>query len=400
MAEQMDDSTVLPLRCIPRPCLSVVASVPSATPETERRPEEIDRAANVASLGGIYTAPFGFVLNALINGAQRSVPLVIDDENELGAVSHALELVNGDGGFEARAVCSRRVEVRIRMSGTPDAAATAANIRALEPELLELFSAVLPDELDLPQPPTLELLPPAQDALLVSLLVEAPSNEKNENLESAMHGAARAILPALSRLSGVEPSVRIVCTTSRRIQVSCRIDVERLIRAALATTDFGNAVRSTEHALYRATAALGAGSRDGAVAAAHNGMIASGIAAVAFALGNAPGRVIADAERYAARDGGCRPLCSWRAVGDAVQGELELPLVITTHGRWSAPPPPPRESLIVLSPELDIGMLAACIGMASSVVALQDALRVRVQEERGRLPPSRPVRQQASANVD
>jgi Hydroxymethylglutaryl-coenzyme A reductase len=417
MTQQIDDSTVVALRSVRRPCLTVVTSTPRVSPSMDAAepdaaepdaaepdaaepdaaepdaaepdagaPNAAQGTTNLTSFATIYSAPFTFVHNAQVNRARRSVPLLIDDAAELSAVGRALELVSGEGGFEARLLRRSRVEARICLSGAHDAASAAVSIRACEAELLERARAALPINLELAGPLVLELLSTAEDALLLSLRIEAPAAQA---LESALHGAALALAPALSRLAGVRPSVRVTCASIERIHVSCRVDVERLSSAALAAAGQGRSARSAEHAIYRATAALVTGGRDGAGAAAHNEMIASGVAAVALALGNAPGRVFADAELHAARDGGCLPLCNWRAVGDAVQGDLELPLRISTHGRWRAPEQPTGAGYPALTPDVDIALLAACVGMACSLVALEDALRVRVHDELRALPQAR-----------
>jgi hypothetical protein len=396
MMQPIDDSTVIAIRSVPRSRLSTFVSAPNevarARPPAPRHDDRRtdDRRTDVAPLGAVYTAPFGFVLHALINHAQRSVPLVVVDEHELEAIGRALELVGGDGGFEARARPIARLEARICVSGAHEADRAAARVKAMETELLELATAALPRDLELSEGLTFELLPCAEDALLIGLRCEAPDGKRVEN---AMHAAAQAILPVLSRLSGVDPSLRVTCTRIECTRVHCRIDARRLVDTALGSAGARVAPASVEQAIYRATAALGAGARNDALAAAHNGLIASGVAAVALAFGNAQRRVFADAERHATRAGGCQPLCTWRAVGDAVHGELELPLVITPHCRRRCPDERAHSDGTSHDPSsdapLDISMLAACIGMASSVVALTDAVRVRVLEERRVASPPR-----------
>jgi hydroxymethylglutaryl-CoA reductase len=345
------------------------------------QPAAVAAPASAAPLGSVYAAPFGFVLRATVNRARRSVPVVIEDPDQLDAIARALELVAGDGGFDAYASSSRRVEAHIRLRGA-HAASAASSIRALSGELLDLASDALPGELTLREPLALELPSSADDALLVGLGLSVPADA---HLENALYGAACAIAPALSRLAGVTPNVRVTSKVIDHFRVRCRIDTERLIDAALEANGPLHAAQLDECAVPRAVAALAAGERQRTVAAAHNGLVASGVAAVALALGNAPARVIAEAERHATRNGGRQPLCAWRVIGGDVQGELELPLGITTHGRWRAT----GESASTVSPQpspaLDIGMLAACIGMAASVVALMDAVRLRIQEDPDRI---------------
>jgi hydroxymethylglutaryl-CoA reductase len=392
--EPINESTVVTLRPVPRPRLRVLRSIPNSEPVgPASQPSTSDPTGNMAALDRVYTAPFGFVLTALVNRELRSVPLIIDDAAELAAVGQALDLVRGDGGFDASVSCVWHVEARIHLSGTDEADDAAARVRALEAELLELATAALPPGTTLTQPLALERLPSAPDALLFRLHAEA---RDGENLESALYDAARAIAPALGSFSGVRPSMRVRCQRVERIRVRCRIDVERLISTVLGQT--AGAASSAEHAVDRAAAALGAGGRDASIAAAHNAMIESGVAAVALALGNAPGPVVASAQRHAARGACCQPLCIWRVVGGAVHGELELPVVLATHGRWRAPERRTLEDGAPLTAALDVGMLAACIGVASSVVALEDTLRVRIREESRSLPPPRRRRAGAGGN--
>ncbi len=294
MKQQINESTVIARWPVPRPRLAVVPTPPCAEPVPRaEEPGEAGGTGDLASLGGVYTAPFGFTLNALINRTLRSVPLVFDDAAELPALERALDLVAREGGFDAR-VASR--------------------------------------------------------------------------VDSAA--------------SRTRSSVALIV-------VRCRIEVEGLSAAALENMGAADERGSVERAVYRAAAALAEGAHDSAIAVAHNCMIESGVAAVALALGNAPGRVIAEPERHAARHGGRQPLCTWSIQGDAVEGELELPLDIATHGRWRAPAELTQGEGARLSDSVDIGMLAACIGMASSVVALEDAVRVRLQERRRAPPPAR-----------
>jgi hypothetical protein len=374
-----DDATRAdPVQPSPQPLEAHAEPSPS---DREPTLSTIDNPSTVAPLGGLYAAPFGFVLRATVNRTRRSIPAVMDDPDQLDAIARALELVAGDGGFEAHASSSCRVEARIRLSGT-HAASAACSIRALSGELLDLASDALPEHLTLRDPLALELPSVADDALLVCLSLTASADE---HLENALYGAACAIAPALSRLAGVTPNVRVTRKPMDHFRVRCRIGVERLIDAALEAPGPLHCEQLEDGAVPRAVAALAAGDQECVIAAAHNGLVASGIAAVALALGNAPARVVAEAERQAARNGRCRPLCTWRAIGGDVEGELALPLGITTHGRWVATGEAGGASGEPPSPALDIGMLAACVGMAASLVALMDAVRLRLQGDPDRI---------------
>jgi hypothetical protein len=302
MQQHLSESTSVILRAVPRPRPRLHALPPAASAAPRLAPPlSVDP---LAALGGLYTAPFGFVVHPLVNQRARCVPLVLDSAADLKALSRALALVAAEGGFDAR-------------------------IRG------------------------------------VWLLEE-------------------------------RPSVRISSKSVERVCVSCHISRDRLLASALSPADGERRPRSTR-AIDRAAAALAVGARDVAIASAHNAMIEHAIAAVALALGSAPGRVTRAVEQHAMRWGRCAPICNWRVRDDIVEGELELPLDIPTHGRRRVDSPnadSSRDSVTTaphreFDPSRDIAVLAACIGMAASLIALEDAVRARALEPHGSAPPPR-----------
>jgi hypothetical protein len=351
----------------------------------------------LTALDRLYTAPFGFVLHPLVNQRARCVPLVLDHPADLAVVSRALELVAAEGGFDARIRRVWQVEARIRLSAAPAATEVMARLRDQTDELLQIATPAIPACARGDVPLALELSSPAPDEVRLRLHLETVTSD-DERLEAGLHDAARAIAPLLIDVAGVRPSVRVSRVSSERAQVSCRIGRERLLASALSFAGL-DGQRSAEQAVARAAAALAAGEADAAIATAHNALIERGIAAVALALGNAPARVARGLEQHAARRGGCAPLCRWRLRDDAIEGELELPIELATHGRWQLSEIDPDASL-ALDAARDIALLAACIGMAASLIALEDAVRARALERRRPLPPPRRRRRATPARAE
>lgn len=387
MMQQLSESTSvihkLGYKAIPRPRarprLRVLSRMPSAEPELEPPAPSLPGVG--AALDRLYTAPFGFVLHPLVNQRARCVPLVFEHAADLAVVRRALELVAAEGGFDARIRHVWQVEACIRLRGAPAACEVAARLREQAHELIQLATFAIAPCARGEAPLALEFLPTSADEVRLRLQLEASDDA---GLEGGLHDAARAIAPFLVRVAGVRPSVRVSRRSSERARVSCRIQRERLLGSALA----GRGERpSAEHAVYRATAALAAGADDAAIAAAHNALIEHGVAAVALALGNAPARVASGLALHAARWGGCTPLCTWRIEGDSVTGELELPIELATHGRWQTELG--TDGSPALDAARDIALLAACIGMAASIIALEDAVRARALEQRRPAPPPR-----------
>jgi hypothetical protein len=356
-----------PSNIVPRPGPQALLVAPLSAPdETLERVERWGRE--------LYTAPFCFDVRVVVNGAARRVPLVFEEGAPLLDITRALALVAGAGGFDARVARVRTTEAQLWLGASRRSPEGARRIRACTSELLSLATDALPLRFR-HEPLAIELHATPRGALSLHLSLEAPHSAA---LDEALRIAARVVALELAP-AGLSPSVGVSYRQTERIVVRTRLDVESLLCDALDAARADGALLHDPSAVTQALQALGAAAHDAGLARAHNALIESAIAAVALALGNAPERVVADAETYAARHAGCEPLCRWRLLGDALHGELQLPLDIETHGRWRAPGAEltPRDSATH-----DIAQLAACVGMAASVLAVEDAIATRAPAAR------------------
>lgn len=333
--------------------------------------------SDVAAFGRLHSAPFGFVLRVALNGAPRAVPLVIEEPGAAFDLARAADLVRRQGGFTARVLRTARGEARIRLACARDVAGAAYRIRALADELLDASVGNLASALDTQEPISLDVQPEAADELLVRLHAEGSCS----TLCDELWAAARSISRTLERLAGARASVSVSVRARERVQASCRIPLAELAAAAWVGS-WGTPASEARATIARAARALGTDAPDTPVAAAHNQVVQSAVAAVALAFGNAPERALADALAHAARYCGCEPLGTWRVEGASAVGELELPLQVDAHGRW-------RSS--EASAE-DVFLLSASAGMTASLVALLDTLRGGADRASQKPPPRRPRR--------
>ena len=322
----------------------------------------------------LYTAPFCFDVRVVVNGAARRVPLVFDEGAPLPDITRALTLVAGAGGFDARVARVHTTEAQLWLGASRRAREGARRVRACTRELLSLATDALPLRFR-HEPLAIELHATPRGTLSLHLSLEVPHSAA---LDEALRIAARVVALELAP-AGVSPSVGVSYRQTERIVVRTRLDVDSLLSDALDAAHAEGALLHDPNAVTQALQALGAATHDAALARAHNSLIESAIVAVALALGNAPERVVADAETYAARHAGCEPLCRWRLLGDALHGELQLPLDIETHGRWRVPGAAnaPHDGAT-----RDIAQLAACVGMAASLLAVEDAIATRAPAAR------------------
>jgi hydroxymethylglutaryl-CoA reductase len=99
----------------------------------------------------------------------------------------------------------------------------------------------------------------------------------------------------------------------------------------------------------------------------------NGVDAVVIASGNDLRAVEAGAHAYAARSGRYRPLAVWRADGDDLVGELEMPLAVGCVGGTLRVHPVAQMALKLARIERadELAMLAASVGLASNLAALR-----------------------------
>jgi hydroxymethylglutaryl-CoA reductase len=189
-----------------------------------------------------------------------------------------------------------------------------------------------------------------------------------------VNGVAEAVADRVASIAGGaagggEPGCRVglrilsnLCD-KRCVRVRCRVPAD-----VLATDDMPgdqvidgivNASRFAELDPYRA--------------ATHNKGIMNGVDAVVIATGNDWRAVEAGAHAFATRSGRYQPLAIWRRDGDAVVGQLEMPLALGTVGGTLRVHPAARLSLRMLgvTDAQELACIAASVGLASNLAAVR-----------------------------
>ena len=107
-------------------------------------------------------------------------------------------------------------------------------------------------------------------------------------------------------------------------------------------------------------------------AATHNKGIMNGVSSVLLAVGNDIRAVEAGAHAYAALSGKYRPLSIWRRDGDALVGELVMPMAVGIVGGAISVHPTARVALKILGVRsaTELGEVVASVGLASNLGAL------------------------------
>ena len=80
----------------------------------------------VENVLGIYSLPFGVALNALINGEDRLIPMVVEEPSVIAAASNACKMIRAGGGFVAKMKEALMIaQIELRNVKDPDSALAA-----------------------------------------------------------------------------------------------------------------------------------------------------------------------------------------------------------------------------------------------------------------------------------
>lgn len=317
----------------------------------------------VENVLGVYSLPFGVALNALVNGEDRLIPMVVEEPSVIAAASNACKMIRAGGGFVTHmkeALMIAQVELR----HVKDLKAALA---ALEQHKAELLSAAHTALSGLVRrgggPRDLEIRTIGSDHIVVHLLVDC----KDAMGANLVNGAAEAIGPRCAEIAGAELGLRILSNLSDRrlAEVEVCVPGQSLlsVHSELRLEEVLDAIES---------ASIFA-ERDPYRAATHNKGIMNGVDSVVIATGNDYRAVEAGAHAYAARTGTYLPLATWRRSGSNLIGQLKMPLALGIVGGTLRVHPGARLGLALSQAKTadDLALLAACAGVASNLAAIR-----------------------------
>jgi hydroxymethylglutaryl-CoA reductase len=188
----------------------------------------------VENVLGVYGLPFGVALNFQVNGADRLVPMVVEEPSVVAAASNAARMVRGGGGFEAEMLESL-MTTQIQLFDVPDPEGARVRLVEAEKELLALGAASVSNLIARGGGPrSIEVRDIGEGCVVVHVHVDC-RDAMGANLVNSI---AEAIGPRARAIGGGTLGLRILTNLCdrRRVRVRCR---------ALATDLTMNAARSS-----------------------------------------------------------------------------------------------------------------------------------------------------------
>ncbi len=311
---------------------------------------------------GRYSLPFAVGLNTHMNGRDYLVPMVIEEPSVVAASSNAAKIIRQGGGFFAEADPPMMI-AQIQFYNVPDIGAATHAIEKVCPDLLAQGDLYIPGLVARGGGcRELNVRDLGDGMMVVHVLVDC-QDAMGANL---VNSVAEGLAPNLAKLCKGSVGLRILSNLAdeRCVRVRCRIPTEALAfdryKGEEVRDGILNASRFAERDPYRA--------------ATHNKGIMNGLDAVAMATGNDWRAAEAGAHAFAARSGKYAPLSTWTKAHDgALIGHMELPLALGVVGGPTRIHPGAQLALRLTQVQSaqELGMLAACAGMASNLAALR-----------------------------
>ena len=311
---------------------------------------------------GRYALPFAIALNTRMNGRDYLVPMVVEEPSVVAASSHAAKIVRQGGGFIAEADAPIMI-AQVHLHSVPDLQRATQAIENDSTALLAQGNRAVAGLVSRGGGCRgLEGRDLGDGMLVVHVLVDC-QDAMGANLVNTV---AEALADRIAELAQGRVGLRILSNLAdhRCVRVRCRIPSDALSFDQHKGHDVCDGIvmasRFAERDPYRA--------------ATHNKGIMNGLDAVVMATGNDWRAVEAGAHAFAARDGKYAPLSIWTKGDDgALMGQMELPLALGAVGGPARIHPGAQLALRLTQVQSaqELGMLAACAGMASNLAALR-----------------------------
>ncbi|MGM0575112.1 MAG: hydroxymethylglutaryl-CoA reductase, degradative [Myxococcota bacterium] len=320
----------------------------------------------IENVAGLFHLPVGIAANFRIDGADRIVPMVIEEPSVVAASSNAARLLRSQEGIVTDA--SPPVMIgQIQLCDVPDVEAARVALEEAADRLVEHADEGHPRhvargggarDLRVRTFPDTAIGP----MVVVHLLVDV-RDAMGANLVNAM---AEAVAPECERLSGGRAYLRILSNLAdeRLVQAEGRVPLERLARP-----DLGYGGAEVADRIVRASVFAEV---DPYRAATHNKGIMNGVDAFLLATGQDWRAVEAGAHAWAARGGRYTAMATWRREDDALVGRITLPMQVGIVGGVVKVHPAVKVLLRVLGAERadDVGRVAAAVGLAQNLAAI------------------------------
>ena len=313
-----------------------------------------------------YALPLGIAENFRVNGRDVLVPMVVEEASVVAACGYAAKLTRARGGFTASSTDPIMIG-QIQTLDVPELDAALARIAAEAPALIAWLNTGNPSTRSThARAVGIEgrVVTGAEVPFLVVHVLYDCGDAMGANL---INTACEALAPRIEALTGGRVNLRILSNYSTKRLASARCEIPVAALSEDATEALAAAERIVEASVFAES--------DPYRAVTHNKGVMNGIDAVLMATGNDWRAVEAAAHAWAAREGHYGAMTRWRlnAAGDALVGEIELPMAVGTVGGATRSHPSAQVALKILgvTGARALAEVIVCVGLAQNFGALR-----------------------------
>lgn len=313
----------------------------------------------------VHALPLGVALNFIVNGREVLVPMVTEEPSVIAAASNAARLARAGGGFVASSDPPCMI-AQVQLVDVPDPEAARARLLAAEGEIRRRVDEIEPGMARRgggARGVEVRILHAAlgRTFVVVHLLVEVGDAMGANAINTIAEGTA----PLVASIAGGRAHLRILSnlTDRRKARASVRYGFTDL---RLGSEDGEATARAIESASLFAEV-------DPYRAVTHNKGIMNGIDAVAIATGQDWRAIEAGAHAFVALDGQYGPMARWWLEGEALVGELDIPMAVGIVGGPIRLHPMVKALLSMLRVETagELGSVLAAVGLAQNLAAIK-----------------------------
>jgi hydroxymethylglutaryl-CoA reductase len=339
---------------------------------------------------GVMSLPLGVCLNLRVDGRDCVVPMATEEPSVVAAASHAAKLLRAGGGI-GTTVTPPHMIGQVQILEVPDPTKAEEAVRDARAELLAHANrghaslvAAGGGAIDLEVHHLAPLGPsdPVGPMMVVHFIVDV----RDAMGANAINSMCEAVAPLLADLTGGRIGLRILSNLADRRTVTARGQVPFAALRGRGKEGLEAAASAAELARGIVEASVFA-ERDPYRAATHNKGIMNGVDSVLLAFGQDWRAVEAGAHAFAARGGRYTALARWRIEGDALVGELTLPMAVGTVGGVAGVHPTVRVTrrLAGVGAAAELASVAASVGLAQNLGALRALAAEGIQRGHMRL---------------
>ena len=332
----------------------------------DRKPIGVDLANSLSENQiGVFSLPYGFATDFLIDGKDYLVPMVIEEPSVIAAASNAAKRIKNSGGFKTFP-SSRIVYGQIVLENL--SAQDVEKLDTRNTEIFEFAQKAHPSLIKRGGGVVSLNFNRYEDFFEIEIGIDTVDAMGANLVNSILEKTAQKIATIIS--GDVLCSILSNSGISQVITVQAKVAFEQLATKTMSGSEVAKRIVKLANFAQQSTKR----------AITHNKGIMNGVDAVYLATGNDFRAEEAAAHSFAAEKG-YQPFSQWEIVGDQLVGTLKMPIELGSVGGAISAMPMAQLSLAMMKIDnsKQLQSVVASVGLANNLSALRALVTTGIQ---------------------